>query len=95
MKTQKKIKRKIKQPKKEPGSTLPEPDDEALGLTHTTRSRDDDEEIRPAPACGIHHHVAAASRLKRNRQYLVSVTALPEFKTYLAELEAGLLQCPR
>ena len=86
MKTQ--TKKKIKQPKKEPWSTrqnlTPE---EALALTHTPGAVTMMKRLARLLLAG-QTLVEVGRRLKRNRQYLVSVTALPEFKTYLAELEA-------
>ena len=86
MKTKKKI--KIKQSNKKPGSTRQNlTAEEALALTHTPGAVTMMKKLARLLLAG-QTLVEAGRRLKRNRQYLVSVTALPEFKTYMAELEA-------
>jgi hypothetical protein len=82
-------KKKIKQQQKnKPDSTRQNlTRDEALALTHTPGAVTMMKKFARLLLAG-YTITSAAARLKRNRQYLVSVVALPEFKTYLAELEA-------
>jgi hypothetical protein len=60
--------------------------DEALALTHTPGAVRLMKRLARLLLAG-HTLTSAASRLRRNYRYLMTVTQLPEFKAYLAQLE--------
>jgi hypothetical protein len=83
-----KTKKKIKQQKKEPGQPAQNLSaDEALALNHTPGAVIFMKKLARLILAG-YQLVQAAQRLKRNYHYVLTVTQFPEFKTYLAELEA-------